>query len=133
MYFAIHSSALISLSRETVHYKFLDKELWLIGFQFAFVKERNCTKTIKPVGKIELFILNQMCLWNTTYLLNYSWNSLTRSRWDKRKYFELSEVWVKHRISTIVFMSIEDGFSTFRVMIHTSYNVNTLYNWFCAF
>ena len=30
--------------------------------------------------------------------LQYSWNSLTRSRWDQWKYFELSEVRVKHRL-----------------------------------
>ena len=63
----------------------------------------------------------------------YSWNSLTRSRWDQRKYFELSEVRVKHQLSTILFMSIDVRFSTFRVMVHTSYDIDTLYNWFCAF
>ena len=33
----------------------------------------------------------------------YSWNSLTQSRWDRRKYFELSEVWVKHLLIKTVF------------------------------
>ena len=28
----------------------------------------------------------------------YSWNLLTRSRWDQRKYLELSEVQAKHRL-----------------------------------
>ena len=55
----------------------------------------------------------------------YSWNSLTRSRWDQRKYFELSEVWVKHKLSMILFKSIEVRFSMFRVKVHTSYNVDT--------
>ena len=63
----------------------------------------------------------------------YSWNSLTRSRWDQRKYFELSEVRVKHQLWTKLFFSIGVGFSTFRVMVYISYDVDTLYSWFCAF
>ena len=63
----------------------------------------------------------------------YSWNSLTRSRWDQRKYFELSEVRVKHQLWTKLFFSIGVGFSTFRVMVYISYDVDTLYSWFGAF
>ena len=68
----------------------------------------------------------------TIYII-YSWNSLTRSRWDQRKYFELSEVRVKHQLCIILFMSIEVGYSTFRVMVQISHDVDTLSNWFCVF
>ena len=65
--------------------------------------------------------------------IRYSWNSLTRSLWDQRKYFELSEVRVKHQLWTKLFFSIGVGFSTFRVMVYISYDVDTLYSWFGAF
>ena len=65
----------------------------------------------------------------------FSMKHTVETRWgDQRKYFELSEVRIKHRVSTILFMSIEVEFLTCRVMLHTSYDVaDALYNWFCAF
>ena len=42
-------------------------------------------------------------LYSTKNVLVYSWNSLTRSRYDQRKYFELSEVRVKHQLWTKLF------------------------------
>ena len=54
--------------------------------------------------------------------LIYSWNSLTRSRWDQRKYFELSEVRVKHRL----FMTFSSALQS--DCQHSGYLVHTLYN-----
>ena len=61
-------------------------------------------------------------------LSRYSWNSLTRSQWDQRKYFELSEVRVKHQFFMTVFSALKSDCQRSGYMVHTSYDVDTIYS-----
>ena len=60
----------------------------------------------------------------------YSWNSVTRSRWDQRKYFELSEVRDKHRLFKTLFSALKSDCQHFGYLVPTSYNVDTIYSRF---
>ena len=59
-------------------------------------------------------------------LSDYSWNSLTPSRWDRRKY-ELSEVRVKHQLFMTVFLALKSDGQRLGYLVHTSYVVDKLY------
>ena len=105
-----------------------EKKLLKVVYQVCFVQTDRVK--IRSRKGYNILILNR-CLYGQNYYTikyTYIWNSLhvTRSGWDQRKYFELSEVRVKHRLFMSIFIGIEVGFFYVRVywkLVRTPLNV----------